>query len=57
VKNKVLLTLVDSGSSDSFVSSSFLGKVGITPIQTTPKQVKVASGDILDGNAGVPDLP
>jgi len=38
---------VDSGSTHSFVSSEFLAKVGITPVPTTPKQVKLPNGDIL----------
>jgi hypothetical protein len=47
VKNKVMLILVDSACSLSFVSSSFLTVVGITPIPTKPKHVRVAYGDIL----------
>jgi len=46
VQNKVMLTLIDTGSSHSFVSAAFLEKVGIQPISTTPKQVKLANGQI-----------
>jgi hypothetical protein len=42
-----MLILVDSACSLSFVSSSFLTVVGITPIPTKPKHVRVAYGDIL----------
>lgn len=37
VQNKVMLFLLDSGSSHSFVNTSFLTKVGITPVPTSPK--------------------
>ena len=37
VKNQVMLTLLDSGSSHSFVSADFLNRVGIIPIPTVPK--------------------
>ena len=46
VKNQVMLTLVDTGSSHSFVSSAFLDRVGIQAVPTTPKQVKLANGQI-----------
>lgn len=45
VKNKIMLLLVDSGSSHSFVSSVFLQKYGITPTTMKSKLVKVANGD------------
>jgi hypothetical protein len=47
VKNQVMLTLVDSGSSHSFVSAAFLNRVGIVPVPTVPKQVRVANGEIM----------
>ncbi|XP_072147882.1 uncharacterized protein [Setaria viridis] len=47
VHNKVMLILLDSGSSHSFVSSSFLDKCGITSTPMHPQQVKVANGDTL----------
>ena len=56
VKNQAMLTLVDSGSTHSFVSSEFLAKVGITPVPTTPKQVKLPNGDILISDCWVPDM-
>jgi hypothetical protein len=56
VKNKIMLMLLDSGSSHYFVSDSFLRKVGIVPVQTTPKQVKVANGEILLTDTYVPNM-
>lgn len=47
VKNKVMLMLVDSGSSHSFISSDFLNTVGLQPTTASPKQVRVANGDTL----------
>lgn len=55
VKNKVMLILVDSGSSHSFVSSS-LSKVGITPGTASPKQVRVANGEMMFSTSAVPEL-
>jgi hypothetical protein len=46
VNKKVMLLLVDSGSSHCFVSSTFLKLVGISPIPATPKQVRVANGSL-----------
>jgi hypothetical protein len=56
VKNKVMLILVNSGSSHSFVSSSFLAVVGIIPVSAKPKQVRVANGDILISDKIVPQM-
>ena len=47
VKNKVMLTLVDSGSTHSFVSAHFLQQVGISPLPTEPTKVKLANGQVL----------
>ena len=57
VQNKTMLTLVDTGSSHSFVSAAFLDTVGIKPIPTTPKQVKLANGQILLSDLWVPNMP
>ena len=56
VKNKVMLTLMDSGSSHSFVDSSFLEKVGITAVPTLPKKVKLANGQVVISDKVVPQL-
>lgn len=47
VKNKVMLTLVDSGSSHSFVSAAFLKTCGIPSTPRSPLTVKVANGELL----------
>jgi len=56
VKNQVMLTLVDSGSSHSFVSAAFLDRVGIVPVPTVPKQVRVANGEIMISDSYVPQF-
>lgn len=56
VKNKVMLILVDSRSSHSFVSSTFLSKCGITPEQMPPQLVKLANGETMVTNQRVKDL-
>ena len=56
VKNQVMLTLVDSGSSHSFVSADFLDWVGIIPVPTVPKQVRVANGEVMISDSYVPQL-
>lgn len=57
VKNQIMLTLIDTGSSHSFVSATFLQRVGIHPVPTTPRQVKLANGDILISDHWVPNMP
>jgi hypothetical protein len=56
VKDKVMLTLLDSGSSHSFVSSNFVkvAKLQKTPIQ--PRRVKLANGEVLIVTAKVQNL-
>jgi hypothetical protein len=56
VKNKVMLTLMDSGSSHSFVSAAFVAKAGLTPVQVTARQVKLANGEMLNSDQVVPQL-
>jgi hypothetical protein len=56
LKNKVMLILLDSGSSHSFISSALLAKVGIKLVPMPPKVVKVANGDSLIANFYVPQL-
>ena len=56
VQNKVMLILVDSGSTNSFVSKSFLASTGLTPIPTTPKQVKLPNGQLLVSDLKVPAM-
>jgi hypothetical protein len=47
VQDKVMLMLVDSRSSHSFVSASFLLQTKIQPQEVSSMQVKVANGEIL----------
>jgi len=56
VQNKVMLTLVDSGSTNSFVSGSFLASTGLIPVSTTPKQVKLPNGQLLVSDLKVPAM-
>ena len=56
VANKAMLVLVDSGSSHSFVSSSFLNTVGIQSVDAPPKKVKMANGQMLLSNKVVPHM-
>lgn len=56
VKNKVMLVLIDSGSSHTFVSSHFLDTVGIQSVPTQQQVVKVANGDTLISDRVVPEL-
>jgi len=56
VKNKTMLTLVDTGSSHSFVSSHF---VQLTKLQTIPmdkQKVKLANGEWMTAATMVPNL-
>lgn len=54
VHNKVLLLLVDSGSSHSFLNSSVLNLLGIPTLPTRPQHVKVANGDTLVTDRYIP---
>ncbi|WVZ62139.1 hypothetical protein U9M48_011919 [Paspalum notatum var. saurae] len=56
VNKKVMLILVDSGSSHSFINSAFVAKAGLSTIPAPPNQVKVASGHILTTDQMIPDL-
>jgi hypothetical protein len=56
VKNKVMLILLDSGSSHSFVSSNFVASVGLPTEKTTAKKVKSANEQVLITDKRVPNL-
>lgn len=47
VQNKVMVILIDSGSSHSFVNANLVHTLGITPSKTCPMEVQVANGDKL----------
>jgi hypothetical protein len=53
VHNKTMLILVDSESSHSFVSASFMQQIGVQPSNVKPLQVKAANGGILISNKHV----
>jgi hypothetical protein len=52
VHNKVMLILVDSGSSHSFVSQSFVAHTDIQAAPAKPIQVRVANGETLEKLSG-----
>lgn len=45
VGNQVMLMLIDSGSSHSFVNASLVERIGYTPVNINPMVIKVANGD------------
>ncbi|WVZ94909.1 hypothetical protein U9M48_040738 [Paspalum notatum var. saurae] len=45
VNNKVMLILVDSGSSHSFVSTQFINQIDCQTTSVTPAKVKLANGE------------
>jgi hypothetical protein len=45
VQDKVMLILVDSGSSHSFISSTFVQLTGLPTVNIPPKKVKLANGE------------
>jgi hypothetical protein len=47
VRNKVMLILVDSGSSHSFVSSNFVHMAGLPTVPTNPGTVQLPNGQVL----------
>jgi len=56
VKNKVMLVLLDSGSSHSFISSSFVAMANLPTISVTPRTMKLANGQQLTTQAKVLNL-
>ncbi|WVZ53938.1 hypothetical protein U9M48_004823 [Paspalum notatum var. saurae] len=56
VQNKVMLILIDSGSSHSFVSSHFLRQVPCQTSSVFPSKVKLANGDELTTDQVVSQL-
>jgi hypothetical protein len=47
VKNQVMLTLMDSGSSKNFLSTTFVQKAGLTTLPAPPARVRVADGSVM----------
>jgi hypothetical protein len=56
VKNKVMLALLDSGSSHSFISSNSVQQTGLATMPTTPKRVRLANGEVIISDKIVPSL-
>jgi hypothetical protein len=56
VHNKVMLILVDPGSSHSFINCSFVHQAGIPTVSSHTMQVRVANGDILQSTSQVKQL-
>jgi len=56
VKDKVMLILVDSDSTHSFISSQFVQLANLNTMPITPKKVKVANGDWIVTDRVVPQL-
>jgi hypothetical protein len=56
VQDKVMLILVDSCSSHSFVSKSFIDLLGITPSVIDGLLVRVANGELLNSSGQVSEL-
>lgn len=56
LQNKVMLVLVDSGSSHSFISTSFLQTTGIKASKCAPAHVQVANGENLVSDQVVPQM-
>jgi len=56
VKNKVMLILVDSGSTHSFINSQFVTLANIPTIPISPRKVKLANGEWITTNSMVSQL-
>lgn len=56
VQNKVLLMLVDSGSSHTFINKTLVATLGLPIVYAQPKQVKLANGQLLLSDRIAPAL-
>jgi len=56
VKNKTMLTLLDTGSSHSFVSAHFVQMTKLPTIPIPQQKVKLANGELMTATTKVPDL-
>ncbi|WVZ63633.1 hypothetical protein U9M48_013248 [Paspalum notatum var. saurae] len=56
VNNKVMLVLIDSGSSHSFLSTHFLIQVSCELTSVSPSKVKLANGTEVISNQAIPDF-
>jgi hypothetical protein len=56
VNDKVMLILLDSGSSHSFVGTNFVAQAGLSPVPTMARQVHLPNGQVLISDQMVPQL-
>lgn len=56
VGNQVMLLLLDSGSTHSFVNKAFVDRLGLATEEMPPTEVRVANGDKLTCTRRVPGL-
>lgn len=56
VQNQVMLILVDSCSSHSFINTSFVQRLQVTPVQTKAMQVEVVNRAQLVTNSVLPNF-
>jgi hypothetical protein len=56
LKNQVMLVLVDSGTSTSFVNKQLVDRMGLKVQSCVPAKVKVANGEILISDPMVKSL-
>jgi len=56
VKDKVILILVDSGSTHSFISSQFVELAKLHTVPTSTRKVKLANGEGMQIDRMVPQL-
>jgi len=56
VKNKIMLSLLDSGSSHSFVSAQFTQLAGLPTVSMSPRRVKLANGEWIVADKMVKQL-
>jgi hypothetical protein len=56
VQNQVMLLLVDSGSSNTFVNANFMHRLNCSTVPIPPVSVKIANGEFLECDRMVPQL-
>jgi hypothetical protein len=56
VGNQIMLILIDSGSTGSFLNSNMLQRLQCSVQQTTPVKVKLANNEEMHCNQIVPNL-
>lgn len=56
VQNQVMIVLIDSGSTHSFIDSSLVSKLHMEGVSTKPSQVKAANGETLISDTIIPQM-